>query len=620
MSRDTNKLSYLHINATHLHAVQRSTYAIRFFSTFRASGTESSLWGMSHLGGSAQRGACESDAWQWGQNSGASGLQSEWSGGDWVAPSVDRQWGARDWHAPAIGLDGGKARQLSRAQTLDTDTARIPNEATIFLANSLRGGSAKRTLEMPINPDDDDDAANHHGPFPRAAPRLSCPVCGEGLAGEGILVPAVLAPAMPTAGRDTVLRLCYGCADCSYAFLEAESARLRQQNAFRDYETELFFDIAAAPIFESHSPAPDAAPSSGSSAQNEAANNSGTLTPYPVARASPTTPPYRANQVQRTFVLDPQGSVPTTPNWRDTEDRPLAEPESSRAHHSTATIGPSRPPPPGLRHATVTPRRGGVNPFAWSAPTIADNAVEPPVCADCRTPQLADAVACTRCGEYRCVVCLIVAADSCVFDITVPTPAAPEHCPCLAVMAKEMEPPPLNTPASPNHIASYPQSSSSAAAAPEQQPDQFLRNPYFQWTPSPVPPPVEWCTTRAEREDALFRAMLLRGTVALPNTPATLVIAGVSDPGPPHPTNHRPSDAILESHMLQEQIAHRQAPFHDDGQFSAEQVDGEEEEDVLGDPLDNQENVAHHNGFDPKPKQTTLSSSLSRTTHGDLLR
>jgi hypothetical protein len=67
---------------------------------------------MSHLGGSAQRVACESGAWQWGQNSprdrsGASGSQSEWSGGDWVAPSVDRQWGARDWHAPSIGLDSG---------------------------------------------------------------------------------------------------------------------------------------------------------------------------------------------------------------------------------------------------------------------------------------------------------------------------------------------------------------------------------------------------------------------------------------------------------------------------------------------------------------------------------
>jgi hypothetical protein len=67
---------------------------------------------MAYYGGSAQRVACESGAWQWGQNSprdwsGASGSQSEWSGGDWVAPSVDCQWGARDWHAPSIGLDGG---------------------------------------------------------------------------------------------------------------------------------------------------------------------------------------------------------------------------------------------------------------------------------------------------------------------------------------------------------------------------------------------------------------------------------------------------------------------------------------------------------------------------------
>ena len=126
MARDTNQMLYSHINATHLHAkVQRSTYAIRFFSTFRASGTESGLWEMSHLGGSAQRGACESGAWQWGENSpsawsGASGLQDEWSGGDWVAPSADRQWRARHWHAPSIGLDGGKG-EWSGAPSISLD-------------------------------------------------------------------------------------------------------------------------------------------------------------------------------------------------------------------------------------------------------------------------------------------------------------------------------------------------------------------------------------------------------------------------------------------------------------------------------------------------------------------
>ena len=108
---------YSHINATHPHAlVHRSTYALRFSSTFMASGNDWGFWEMSHLGGSAQRGACESGAWLWGQNSprdwsGASGSQSEWSGGYWVAPSVDHQWGARDWHAPSIGLDGGQGER-----------------------------------------------------------------------------------------------------------------------------------------------------------------------------------------------------------------------------------------------------------------------------------------------------------------------------------------------------------------------------------------------------------------------------------------------------------------------------------------------------------------------------
>ena len=99
MSRETNQMLYIHTIATHLRAkFQRRMYAIRFLCSFRAFVNDWGLWAMSH---------------QWGQNSsrnwsGASGLQSEWSGGDWVALSVDRQWGARDWHAPAIGLDGGK--------------------------------------------------------------------------------------------------------------------------------------------------------------------------------------------------------------------------------------------------------------------------------------------------------------------------------------------------------------------------------------------------------------------------------------------------------------------------------------------------------------------------------